>query len=198
MLGFAALFLGEYRVLAKVDTSPFKTAVAAAKTPAKQGAELQVRLRRGQGDMEGQDQRGQEARWRRHRPRACGRVPEDLSAHLPDPVREYTSTRRSPSRQPKLDRLRRPHRRDQAGLADRRRRRMVQRRDGAQADRQGPDAPLRPRHTPPAARGGSSRSSATTTIPTQSTTSSSSSPRRARNESSSDPTRISFTRSFPS
>src|SRR3954471_9935383 len=40
MLGFAGLFLGDYRVLAKVDNEPFHTAVAAAKSESQRGAEF--------------------------------------------------------------------------------------------------------------------------------------------------------------
>src|SRR3954470_21065763 len=40
MFGFSGLFLGDYRVLAKVDNEPFHSAVAAAKTESERGAKF--------------------------------------------------------------------------------------------------------------------------------------------------------------
>ena len=107
MLGFPALFLGDYRVLAKVDNEPFQP-----------------------GRRPGQERRrrkGRSTRATSTRPRASGRpsttrasrwssTPADrgkwpkflqlINAHLPDPVRDYKLDPNKPSDQPKLDRLR--------------------------------------------------------------------------------------------
>ncbi len=106
MLGFSGLFLGDYRVLAKVSTPQFKQAMEQAKNVASTGAryksafdaakdEWQAKYDEGKSLVAGASER---AKW-----------PEFLktiNAHLPDPVRDYQLDPNKPADQWKLDQLR--------------------------------------------------------------------------------------------
>ena len=106
MLGFSAMFLGDYRVFAKVTAPAFKTAVDSAKSAASQGA----------GFVTAFD--GAKAAWTTKLGEGKNLVGsasdramwpdflKTISAHFPDPVREYKLDPNKPENQHKLDILR--------------------------------------------------------------------------------------------
>ncbi len=106
MLGFSGLFLGDYRVLAKVNTLPFDQAISSAKAATDKGSKYQSDYKAakdewqktydvGKSLVEGTTDR---AKW--------PIFLKTLSAHLPDPVREYKLDPSVPENQPILDKLR--------------------------------------------------------------------------------------------
>ena len=118
--------LGDYRVLAKVTTPQFKEAVSQAKSVSKQGAEHEGGFREGQGGV-GREVRGRQGADRRpDRPGHVAAVPEDdQRATSRIPVKDYGLDPDAPGN-PGHDReAAGPHRRDQAGLADRSQDRVV-------------------------------------------------------------------------
>jgi type IV pilus assembly protein PilM len=106
MLGFTGLFLGDYRVLAKVDNEPFHQAVGQAKSVADQGAKYQSDFDAAKNEWQNKNNLGQSlviptgdrGKW--------ARFLQQLNAHLPDPVRDYKLDPNKAEDQPKLDRLR--------------------------------------------------------------------------------------------
>ena len=126
MLGFSALFLGDYRVWPRSHRAEFKTAVEQAKTRRPStGAEFKTDFDTAKGELDGQVRRGQDAGRRRRRPRPTG--PPFLKTISEAPARPGPRLQARPER----PRGPRPHARqlrvhidaDQAGLARRRRRR---------------------------------------------------------------------------
>lgn len=106
MLGFSGLFLGDYRVLAKVNTQPFDQAVKQAKSVADTGAKFksdydaakgawQTVFNEGNSLVAGSTER---AKW--------PIFLKTINAHFPDPVREYKLDPQKPADQPLIDRLR--------------------------------------------------------------------------------------------
>ena len=106
MLGFSALFLGDYKAYAAVVNDPFKQAVERAKNVSKTGAgftsayasaktEFETKLKEGQSLVVGDEQR---ATW----PKFL-KVVNDC---LPDPATEYHLDPTIPRNIPELDRLR--------------------------------------------------------------------------------------------
>src|SRR3954454_23769571 len=106
MLGFAGLFLGEYRVLAKVDNEPFHQAVDQAKSVSTRGAQYKTDYDAAKNEWNGKYAEGKSlvidtadrGKW----PEFLQRI----NAHLPDPVRDYKLNPNDPKDQPNLDRLR--------------------------------------------------------------------------------------------
>jgi type IV pilus assembly protein PilM len=107
MLGLALLFsVGDYRVLAKVTTTPFKTAVQQAKGVSQRGADLKSAFDKAKGDWQGKFEEGKalivdptdRALW--------PKFLKTLSAFFPDPVAEYRLNPDDPSVQDELEKLR--------------------------------------------------------------------------------------------
>ena len=106
MIGFSGLFLGDYRVLAKVSTEPFKQAVARADRVAKEGADFKSKFDQAKGAWQTKYDEGKtlvvdptdRGKW--------PRFLQTINAYLPDPVRDYHLDPNKPADQPKLDRLR--------------------------------------------------------------------------------------------
>jgi len=106
MLGFSGLFLGDYRVLAKVNTQPFTDAVSAAKSATDLGTKFQNDYAAAKGEWTKTYEQGKSlvagstdrARW--------PIFLQTLNAHLPDPVRDYKLDPKRPENQPILDKLR--------------------------------------------------------------------------------------------
>ena len=161
MLGFSGLFLGDVRVLAKVDNDAFRGAVGQAKSVTEQGAKYQSDYDAAKGEWKTKYALGQSlviptgdrGKW--------PRFLQQINAHLPNPARDYNLDPNKAADQPKLDRLRvhidaiKPVWRNDVN-ADWFK--------GLRADFKSLMHPI-DRATRPA-RGGSSRSSATITIPT--------------------------------
>jgi type IV pilus assembly protein PilM len=105
MLGFSGLFLGQYRVLAKVSSPQFTTAVDEAKRVAKTGAEFKTGFATAKTawidkDKEGKALVGNAA--------DRGMWPDflkTLNAKLPDPVRDYKLDPTNPQDKPRIDLL---------------------------------------------------------------------------------------------
>ena len=151
MLGLASLFmLGDYRLLAKVSTPQFKTAVEAGRERHQAGrprSSPPSRRPRPSGRR-----KFDEGKALIVDPTNRGLWPEFLktiSGFFPDPVAEYKLNPDDPANQDTLEKLRGPHRPDQARLADRRGRRVVR---PARPHLQAADASLR-REEPPHRRG---------------------------------------------
>jgi type IV pilus assembly protein PilM len=107
MLGLALLFsLGDYRVLAKVSTPQFKSAVEQAKSVSKRGADLKSQFDKAKGDWQSKFDEGtalvvdptDRAIW--------PKFLKTLSAFFPDPVAEYKLNPDDPSVQDELEKLR--------------------------------------------------------------------------------------------
>jgi type IV pilus assembly protein PilM len=106
MLGFSALFLGDYRVLAKVSSPAFTEATKEANRISDQGAQYQSAYDTAKGawntkNVEGQTLIGNAAE--------RGMWPgflKTISGYFPDPVAEYKLDPGKPSDQPKLEKLR--------------------------------------------------------------------------------------------
>jgi hypothetical protein len=106
MLGFSGLFLGDYRVLAKVSTKPFQDAVKQANDTSSKGAQYKTEFETAKGEWSTINEEGKKlvagttdrARW-----------PEFLKvlrAHLPDPVRDRHLDPNKPENQRTLEHLR--------------------------------------------------------------------------------------------
>jgi len=106
MLGFTALFLGDYRVLAKVDNDPFREAVNQAKNVSTEGARYQSEYEAAKGEWTNVNNTGKslviETTDRGKWPQFLQRI----NAHLPDPVRDYKLDPNKAEDQKALDRLR--------------------------------------------------------------------------------------------
>ncbi len=107
MLGLTVLFsLGDYRVLAKVITTPFKTAVQQAKGVSKRGADLKSGFDKAKGEWQAKFEEGNalivgdtdRALW--------PKFLKTLSAFFPDPVAEFGLDPDDPSVQDELEKLR--------------------------------------------------------------------------------------------
>jgi len=105
MLGFGALFLGEYRVLAKVETLPFANAVAAANEVSKRGADFNTQFAAAKGSWEGKNNEGMALIGNAEERGLWPDFLRTLSTYLPDPERELGLKRGNPDDAPKIDRL---------------------------------------------------------------------------------------------
>ena len=99
MLGFSALFLGDYRVLAKVSRPEFKEAVKQAEQASKTGAQFKTEFETAKAEWEAKLAEGkslvvdntERAKW-----------PDFLKTindHLPDPVRDFKLDPKQPADQ---------------------------------------------------------------------------------------------------
>ncbi|WP_422929559.1 type IV pilus assembly protein PilM [Singulisphaera sp. PoT] len=106
MLGFSALFLGDYRVLAKVNTTQFANAVSSATSATKLGTQYKNEFDAAKGEWTKTYDQGKSlvagatdrAKW--------PTFLKTLNANLPDPVKEYNLDPSKPENQPILDKLR--------------------------------------------------------------------------------------------
>jgi len=106
MLGFSTLFLGDYRVLAKVDTEEFKRAVEQAKSATSQGEGFKSKYEAAKGEWKAKYEEGEKlvagsterAKW--------PDFLKILNEKLPDPVRDLKLDPNNPKDQSRLDRLR--------------------------------------------------------------------------------------------
>src|SRR4051794_4393555 len=106
MFGFAGLFLGDYRVLAKVDNEPFHQAVTQAKGVSTRGAQFKSEFEGAKGEW---NTRYAEGKSLVIDTADRGKWPEflqQLNKFMPDPVRDYKLDPNKASDQPKLDKLR--------------------------------------------------------------------------------------------
>jgi type IV pilus assembly protein PilM len=106
MLGLTLLFaLGDYRVLAKVTTPQFDSAVQQAKSVSKKGADLKQAFEKSKTAWEGEYNQGKSLITTGDR----GMWPQFLkviSAYFPDPEREYGLDPDAPESQDELEKLR--------------------------------------------------------------------------------------------
>ncbi|MHC5537723.1 type IV pilus assembly protein PilM, partial [Singulisphaera rosea] len=106
MLGFSALFLGDYRALAKVDTAPFKSAVEQANAVSKRGADYASAFTTAKDEWKKVYDEGNSL--------VAGATDRGkwpiflkvINSHFPDPVKEYKLDPDKPENQATLDRLR--------------------------------------------------------------------------------------------
>jgi type IV pilus assembly protein PilM len=106
MLGFSALFLGEYRVLAKVITPKFQSAVAEATTVAKRGAEYKSKFEAAKGEWNAKNEEGKSLVGNAADRGMWPDFLKTINSYLPDPVRDYKLDPQDPLNAPALDRLR--------------------------------------------------------------------------------------------
>jgi type IV pilus assembly protein PilM len=105
MLGFTGLFLGDYRVLAKVKKPAFEEAVKRANETSKKGARFEADYAAAKNEWANVNSEGESlvagnserARW--------PTFFKLLNAHLPNPAAEYHLDPKKPADQPKLDKL---------------------------------------------------------------------------------------------
>ncbi|MDX2035770.1 MAG: type IV pilus assembly protein PilM [Isosphaeraceae bacterium] len=106
MLGFTALFYGDYKALAKVDTEPFKKAVASAKSASTRGAGFKSEFDAAKAAWQAKFDEGKSlvlpdgdrAKW--------PTFLMTLNKYLPDPVKRWGLDPRVPKNQPIIDKLR--------------------------------------------------------------------------------------------
>ena len=105
MLGFSGLFLGEYRLFAKVSSQGFKEAVSTATSVSKTGAAYKSDFEAAKTAWTGKEGEGKalvgDAADRDMWPEFL----ETLSFALPDPVRDYKLDPNNPDDQPRIDKL---------------------------------------------------------------------------------------------
>ncbi|MFO0910007.1 MAG: type IV pilus assembly protein PilM [Isosphaeraceae bacterium] len=106
MLGFSALFLGDYRVLAKVIAPAFKTAVDKAKDVSKRGADYKSQFESAKGEWQAKFGEGQSLIGNAANRGMWPEFLKTLNAYLPDPVRDYKLDPTKPADAPRIDRLR--------------------------------------------------------------------------------------------
>ena len=106
MLGFSSLYLGEYRVLAKVSTDQFKVAVEQAKSTSKRGAGFKSDYDKAKGDWNAKNDEGKALVGNAADRGMWPEFLKTLSAAFPDPVRDFKLDPSKPRDQPKLDKLR--------------------------------------------------------------------------------------------
>ena len=106
MLGFSSLFLGDYRVLAKVSSPAFATAVEQANQVSKQGAQYQASYDTAKGAWTGKNAEGQTLIGNAGERGMWPGFLKTISGYFPDPVAEYHLDPDKPSDQPKLEKLR--------------------------------------------------------------------------------------------
>ncbi len=106
MLGFSALFLGDYRVLAKVSSTEFTIATEEANRVSKQGAAYQSAYDTAKGTWTGKDAEGKTLIGNAGERGMWPSFLKTLSGYFPDPVTEYKLDPTKPTDQPKLEKLR--------------------------------------------------------------------------------------------
>ena len=105
MLGFSGLFLGEYRLFAKVSSQGFKEAVDSATSTAKTGAGYQSEFEKAKGEWSGKEAEGKAIVGDTADRGMWPEFLETLSYALPDPVRDYKLDPNKPEDQPRIDKL---------------------------------------------------------------------------------------------
>jgi type IV pilus assembly protein PilM len=105
MIGFAALYLGAYRVLAKVNTPAFKDAVAKANNASKQGADYASAFDAAKNEWKAKDDEGKKLIGNASERSMWPEFLKTISAYLPDPVKEYHLDPSKPSDRPKFEKL---------------------------------------------------------------------------------------------
>ena len=106
MLGFSSLFLGEYRVLAKVSTPAFKSAVEEANRVSKQGAGFKTAFETAKGEWQAKDAEGKALVGDASERGLWPDFLKTLSMYFPDPVKEYKLDPTNPLDVPKIEKLR--------------------------------------------------------------------------------------------
>ena len=106
MLGFSSLYLGEYRVLAKVITPQFKTAVDLAKNTSTRGAAFKTDFDNAKREWHAKDDEGKALVGNAADRGMWPEFLKTLSAAFPDPVRDFKLDSVKPQDQPKLHKLR--------------------------------------------------------------------------------------------
>ena len=106
MLGFSTLFMGEYRLLAKVTNQRFVTAVEEADRVSKQGAENQSNFDTAKGSWEGKNNEGKSLIGNATDRGMWPEFLKVLSGYFPDPVLDYKLDPTKPADQPKIEKLR--------------------------------------------------------------------------------------------
>ncbi|MCA1685025.1 MAG: type IV pilus assembly protein PilM, partial [Planctomycetia bacterium] len=106
MLGFSALFLGDYRVFAKVTAPAFQTAVAAAKSATDTGEKYKADYGAATAAWQAKYGEGEKLVGSAADRATWPDFLKTLSAHFPDPVRDYGLDPKKPENQHKLDILR--------------------------------------------------------------------------------------------
>jgi type IV pilus assembly protein PilM len=106
MLGFAFLFgLGDYRLLAKVNTPGFKTAAEDADRASKNGADYKSAFEGAKGEWKTKFDEGNSLIGNAAERGLWPDFLKTLNANLPDPVKEYKLDPNKPMDRPMLDRL---------------------------------------------------------------------------------------------
>lgn len=105
LLGFGALFLGEYRVLAKVTSPQFKAAVTAATDTAKRGASYKSEFEAAKGEFEAKKGEGEALVGNAAQRGLWPDFLKTLSIYLPDPIRDLKLDPTKPADAPRIDRL---------------------------------------------------------------------------------------------
>ena len=105
MLGFSGLFLGDYRVLAKVSNHRFVTAVEEAERVSKQGADNQSQFDTAKGSWVAKDGEGKSLIGNATERGMWPDFLKTISAYFPDPVTEYKLDPSKPTDRPKLEKL---------------------------------------------------------------------------------------------
>jgi type IV pilus assembly protein PilM len=106
LVGFASLFWGDYKVLAKVDTTAFKEAVADAKNISTKGAGYKAEFDKGKSEWETEFNVG---KLLVVDPADRGKWPallKTINSYMPNPAKEYHLDPTNPRDTPKLDQLR--------------------------------------------------------------------------------------------
>ncbi len=106
MLGFSALFLGDYRVFAKVNTPQFTSAVESANNASKTGAQYKSALDAAKGAWQTKNTEGQKLVGSAADRGMWPEFLKTISYHFPDPVRDYKLDPNKPEDQHNLDILR--------------------------------------------------------------------------------------------
>ena len=106
LLAFSSLFLGDYRVLAKVSRPEFKAAVDQADQASKAGAQFKSEFESAKQEWEAKLAEGKSLVVENTERAVWPNFLKTINDHLPDPIRDFKLDPKLPSDQPKLDKLR--------------------------------------------------------------------------------------------
>jgi len=106
MLGFSAMFLGDYRVLAKVSSPAFQAATAQAKDASERGADFKSKFEAAKTEWKTKFDEGKSLVGNAEDRGMWPDFLKTINAYLPDPVKEYKLDPSKPQDQHKLDILR--------------------------------------------------------------------------------------------
>jgi type IV pilus assembly protein PilM len=106
MIGFGALFLGDWSALAKVDNPPFAAAVSDAKAASKLGARFQSDFDQAKTDFNNKLNEGKALVGDDSLPGSWPRFLQTFNKILPDPARELKLDPTNPKNEPVLSKLR--------------------------------------------------------------------------------------------